>query len=93
MAFDRRAATILIQTNLYKTPQASHSDGDILGIATRERENAWLFSQPTRLETVLSIHACTSLLISRTSRPAGSIGGPMTTRTVPGLFIHPRRGQ
>ena len=48
---------------------------------------------PCKLATVASIHSCTSRLISRTSRPAATIGRPMTTRIVPGFFISPRRGQ
>ncbi len=37
--------------------------------------------------------ACTSAFSSRGSRPAASMGGPMTTRTRPGFFSSPRRGQ
>ena len=70
------------------TPRATFS------IAARLRPmQAGGFDQPARLETVLSIQSWTCLLISRGSRPAGSIGGPITTRTVPAFFIHPRRGQ
>ena len=85
----RRSDAILIQTNACKILHASHSASDIF----QSRGIATCGSQPPRLETVLSIQSCTSLLSSRTSRPAASKGGPMTTRTVPGFFIQPRRGQ
>ena len=48
----------------------------------------------SRMSTmVFSIHAWASSLISRGSRPAVSMGGPMITRMLPGFFSKPRRGQ
>src|SRR5580698_6362119 len=49
-------------------------------------------TQPGRVECA-SIHAWASALISRTSRPAATIAGPMRTRIVPARLSSPRRGQ
>ena len=43
--------------------------------------------------TVASTHSWISSFTARASRPAATTGAPMTTRTVPGFFISPRRGQ
>src|SRR6185436_4744992 len=40
-----------------------------------------------------SIHCFARSFTSRGSAPAGSIGGPMTTRMVPDFLNNPRRGQ